>query len=237
MDDFKDLIDNVDLSDRKIQVMAAAVAILGGLAFTRLRDRGGSADLPAVFQIPVPEGFGTVQMPDYQLTPGIPGWVGNEQPNPTTPTAPTTPTTPAPTPGEDLTQGGKWSCPSGYSLSRESTGSGYIVCKSSKGREISVNEWKGKAGAGGMRDAEVMTLFDGPDTNPYGDLMSGTVGGSTGFPAPIASSDRDIVKANDSFESIAARDLGSARHWPRLAALNRGAVRNGLHEGDTVRLG
>lgn len=134
---------DLDLSDRGTQVMLAGAAILTGLVLSRLRGGGK----------PVGEDLSTIQF-EWKSDPGGPAYNGTFPPSPPIfvpgPNDPADPdpadpdpVTPPPSNGTPLPADAdqRWSCPVGYRLAWESTGSGNVVCRNVlTGREIQTRD-------------------------------------------------------------------------------------------------
>lgn len=130
--------------------------------------------------------------------------------------------------GEDTTDSTEWvtrgdlTCPTGYGLAKESTGSGNIVCRhKTSGREIRAVQ----KGAGG----------DGPSNLSVPGL--GNVGGFNPSGVVIRLSDFHRVQPGETLRSIAVREFGSDAFLARLARLNPDVVASGqLRAGDMLKL-
>lgn len=126
---------------------------------------------------------------------------------------PTPTPTPTPTkrPREISSAGKPYTCPAGYYMGEESTGSGHHVCiHESTGREIQVQY-----------------------TARGGDVPSGRGSMGMSVPAPLRSQGSILVKPGDTFSSIATRAYGSKEYVPLLFFRNPGKRR--LKVGETIR--
>lgn len=255
-----DTLDNIDLSDRKTQIMLVGGVLVVGLAIARLR--GGGEEEPAGTAMVAAPGFGSRSDAEHIFggnSPGVIGWVGNSAPPPATPT-PSKPDEVAATldtifrkgKSQQVTRAPESTglvCPPGYIAVQQPGGAPRCTLVDDRlkqpGQRTSFVPSNGETafldGSGAAEIRAQAAAGHGtldPDTRPaqLGRVM-GSTGGFNALPAAITGQQIERIDGGESLEHFAGRVFGHEGYWPQLVRLNPElAGDKPLRGGDALRV-